>query len=82
MEHTTQRKARMRTYNIRSVIESHIAARQFGGKHPDLATFYTARYRALCLAFGFDLGRLPGGLSHAFNDADTAILATRGEFDD
>lgn len=71
----------MPTYNIQSFIEAHVAARRFEGKHPDLATFYAARYRALCLAFGFDVQHLPGGLPDAFNSAVTAILRTHGAFD-
>jgi hypothetical protein len=41
-----------RRYDIQDLAAAQVNAARFGKKHPDLAKFHTARFRALALAFG------------------------------
>jgi hypothetical protein len=43
-----------RQYDIHDLVTAQVNATRFAGKHPDLADFHSARYRALSLAFGFE----------------------------
>jgi hypothetical protein len=68
-------------YDLTAYLEARLSAARYESKHPDLASYHGARYRALRAVFGIDLEQLPTPLDWTFDAAVQCINGTSGAFD-